>query len=600
MKRWQHTLKGNKSLAYPSNFIFFDTETYPIEQPNKDIKHTIRLGVAVYWRHYYGQKKDAFQWCYLTTPGEFWDFVEKATYPKERLLIIAHNLTFDIGVVKGFAQLDQRGYEVVKMIFDNRKNIWKFRKGTTSLLFLDNMNYFSMSLEALGESMGVPKLKMPAFDASNSEWWTYCKGDVDVLLETWRHWLSFLKTNDLGVFSVTIASQAFNAYRHRFMPIPINIHNSSKAVRVERNAYRGGRVECFHIGKLPKCKYYLLDVNSMYAYMLKTYPYPVNLISTGKHLSVEALSDLLAKHCVIAEVDVDTPEPCYGVRMENRLVFPIGKFQATLNSVELRYGLERDYIKEVYDFSYYEQAYCFTDYVDFFHSKRVEFHNKANHVYSYLCKLMLNSLYGKFGQAVDEWKPVGYDETRLYDYWTEWHVQEQKLYTFRCINHWVEEKVGQSEGYNSLVAIPGEATAYARMVLWLLIKKAGRDNVFYCDTDSLIVNGAGYKNLLSELHPTELGKLKLQDTTYKLALYGLKDYEFGSKVVIKGISKKAKKNEKGDYITYQSQGIKSGLHLQELNEVVWKYRPKHLNRIYKKGVITESGKVIPIVLGKGD
>jgi len=502
-----------------------------------------------------------------------------------------------MGVVKGFTQLDKRGYEVVKMIFDNRKNIWKFRKDTTSLMFLDNMNYFSMALAELGENIGLPKEDMPPFEADNSIWWTYCKRDVEVLLQTWQHWLSFLKSNNLGTFAVTIASQAFNAYRHRFMSTPIAIHTSSKAVRVERQAYRGGRVECFHIGTLPRQKYYLLDVNSMYAYMLKTYEYPTNLISTGKHISIKGLIDLLARYCVIAEVLVETLEPCYGVKMEGRLTFPIGSFKVTLNSIELAYGLSHDYIKKVYSYAYYNRGDCFTNYVNFFHSKRVEFHNKGNKVYAYLCKLMLNSLYGKFGQAIEEWKPIGYDETRLYDYWTEWNVQEHKLYTFRCINHWCEEKVGQSEGYNSLVAIPSEATAYARMSLWKLIKKAGRDNVFYCDTDSLIVNKAGYANLNSELHPTELGKLKLQDTALKLVIHGLKDYVFGRKVVIKGIPRKAKKLSEGVYETYQSAGIRTGLHTQELNEVIWKHRIKHLYRIYKKGIVTDSGKVIPIVLG---
>ena len=43
--------------------------------------------------------------------------------------------------------------------------------------------------------------------------------------------------------------------------------------------------------------------------------------------------------------------------------------------------------------------------------------------------------------TVDEWKPVGYDDVRVNDYWTEWNIDEKKLYTFRCINHWVEEKV---------------------------------------------------------------------------------------------------------------------------------------------------------------
>ncbi|GAI73470.1 unnamed protein product, partial [marine sediment metagenome] len=126
--------------------------------------------------------------------------------------------------------------------------------------------------------------------------------------------------------------------------------------------------------------------------------------------------------------------------------------------------------------------------------------------------------------------------------------------------------------------------------------KAGRDNVFYCDTDSLMVNKAGYDNLEPELDRLILGKLKLENTTFKLEIHGLKDYVFGTKVVIKGISKLSKKLKEGVYETYQSVGIKTGLHRKELNEVLWKRRVKHLSRVYKKGTVTSSGKVEPLVL----
>jgi len=90
---------------------------------------------------------------------------------------------------------------------------------------------------------------------------------------------------------------------------------------------------------------------------------------------------------------------------------------------------------------------------------------------------MLNSLYGKFGQRSEEWQYVTDDPTRTYDWWQEYDVNERRIYTYRCINHRVEVSVGYREGYNSMVAIAAEVTAYARMMLWELIKVAGRDNV---------------------------------------------------------------------------------------------------------------------------
>jgi len=594
--KFAHKLKDNQNAAFPSKFLFFDTETTTTEVENNCIEHHLRLGSALYWERRFGRNKDTVVWCKFTTIKQFWDFVEAHVRSKDRLFIIAHNLPFDMGVVKGFQELEVRGFEPVKMILDFRKNIWKFRRNSTSLVFLDNMNYFATSLEKLGQSVGLEKLKMPDMKAADSEWWLYNKRDVEVLYVTWQHWLSFLIDNDLGSFGLTIAAQAFNAYRHRFMSKEIFIHSSKTATVIEREAYRGGRVECYNIGELPLRDYYIVDVNSMYASMLKAHYYPSNLISTGKRVEVQQVSKWLEKYCVIATVVVNTPEACFGVKLDGRLAFPVGKFIATLNSCELTYGIANNYITNILKFAVYETAQVFSDYVDFFYNMRQQFIKDDNEVYNYLCKLMLNSLYGKFGQRIEEWKSVGWDETRLYDYWTEWDVDTKTMHTFRCLNHWVEEKIGAQEGYNALVAIPAEATAFARLYLWDLIKVAGKDHVFYCDTDSLIIDKFGLANLKSYINPTSLGLLKIEDKARKLIIYGLKDYQFGEKIVIKGIPKNAKKVADDIYEVYQSIGIKSGLHRQELNRVLWRRMQKRLTRKYKKGIVGQDGKVKPLEL----
>lgn len=594
--RSAHRLKDNQNAAYPSKFIFFDTETTFTDVEDNCIEHHLRLGSALYWERRPNRAKDTLVWCRFTTADQFWDFIEDHTRSRDRLFIIAHNIAFDMGVVEGFRQLEKRGFEPTKIILDFKKNIWKFRKDTTSLVFLDNMNYFDTTLEKLGESVGLAKLPMPPMEADDKEWWPYNKRDVEVLYHTWQHWLSFLIDNDLGSFGLTMAAQAFNAYRHKFMSKEIYIHNTKVAIELERNSYRGGRVECFRIGELPLRDYYMLDVNSMYAYMLKTYAYPTNLISTGKTLSLDYLKKWLTEYCVIATVVVNTPEPCFGIKYDGRLTFPVGKFIATLNTCELTYGVYKGYIDNILKFAVYEKAVIFSEYVDFFYHKRLEFIESGNEVYNYLCKKMLNSLYGKFGQRIEEWKPVGYDQTRLYDYWTEWDVETRTMHTFRCLNHWVEEKIGATEGYNSLVAIPAEVTAYSRMYLWQLITIAGKDHIYYCDTDSLIVDKFGLANLTEYINPSQLGLLKIEGKARHLVIYGLKDYEFGDKVVIKGIPKNAKQIADDVYEVYQSIGIKSGLHRQELNRVLWKRMTKKLSRKYRKGVVGENGVVKPLEL----
>lgn len=602
MNRHQHYLKDNKSSEYPYHYIFFDTETTQEQINDTDIEHHLDFGVAAYWRRPDTKTKEQLDYQTFHTIGGFWKFVLSKCAKKRRIVIVSHNLPFDMGIVKGWKMLEKLKYKPTKIILDYQCNIWRFRKDTTTLLFLDNMNYFQTSIKVLGESLGLSKLEMPDAKASTEDKVAYCKRDVEIMVKAWQTWLEFLDSNELGSFGMTVASQALNAYRHRFMPVKISIHTSSKATRIERLSYRGGRCECFRIGEYHGSEFAIVDVNSMYAYVMQNYYYPRNLISTGVHLDNDEADKLLTTHSIIAVCDVKTDEPVYGVKVKDKLLFPVGEFPATLTSTEILHGLWYGHIVKINDFALYEKAKLFENYVSFFYSQRQRFESENSAAYAYLCKLMLNSLYGKFGQRAEEWAYVCTDPTRHYDWWREYDFQKKRLFTYRCINHRVERSTGYHEGFNSLVAISSEVTANARLYLWKLCQAAGIDHLYYADTDSLIVSIIGLENLTPHIDKKELGMLKIVDTTDRLTIHNLKDYSFGGKVKIKGIRKDAEMIDYNKYKQYQSIGIKSGLHNREINRVVWREVTKTLTREYTKGEVLPDGRVQPLRLSafRGD
>ncbi|GAI39892.1 unnamed protein product, partial [marine sediment metagenome] len=160
----------------------------------------------------------------------------------------------------------------------------------------------------------------------------------------------------------------------------------------------------------------------------------------------------------------------------------------------------------------------------------------------------------------------------------------------------VAETRGMVEGYNSFAAISSEVTANARMMLWEFIEIAGRENVYYCDTDSLLVNQSGYERCAGIMHKTELGKLKLVQRSSKVTLRNVKDYTIGDKTKIKGISKLAKKVSDSEYITYQQVGVRSGMRNRNVNTMTWRRVPKKLKRIYEKGVVKHDELVYPLIM----
>jgi len=598
MDKRQHRIKANKGGEFPYRFVFFDTETDQHDISNNSIEHTLKFGIALYWERAHGERNEVLTYLEFNTGQAFWDFISNHCQAHSRIVVIAHNLPFDMGVVKGWGSLQTMAFKPTKLIIDFKCNIWRFRRDTTTLLFLDNMNYFDSSLESLGDSLGLKKLPMPDALAPHSQWVEYCKRDVDILLQTWRTWHAFLDQNNLGSFGLTMASQSFNAYRHRFMQTPICVHTSYKAVAIERSTYRGGRNECFSIGQQPKQPYYLLDINSMYPYVMREYEYPVNLTHTGRRLNLDKLPGILADSCISAQCFVSTKLPIYGIKRDGKLEFPIGSFWAGLTTQEVQRAHSRGDLQSIRNYALYDKASIFVDHVDFFYNSRLDFEAKGMSAFAYLCKHMLNSLYGKFGQRSQEWEFVRYDPDMDYGAWQEYNHQEQQAYTYRCINHRVEVCVGFVEGYNSLVAISSEVTANARLILWDCITKAGRAHVYYCDTDSLIVDQDGYDRLRSLIDRTRLGALKLESRSSRLLINNLKDYQFGDKIKIKGISKNAQKIDENAYRQWQSVGIKAGLHDRDINRVIWKGVTKHMSREYTKGIVHRNGKVTPFVLAE--
>ncbi|GAI98792.1 unnamed protein product, partial [marine sediment metagenome] len=255
---------------------------------------------GLYWRRRDDQKTDTLAYIHFKNIARFWRFVDDHVENKRRLLLIAHNLQFDFMVLGGFSYLRRLGYELSKLIVNGKTNIYTYRKGQKTIMCLDNQNYFNTSIKSLGENVGLPKLDMPAAGDTIKEWYTYCQRDVDIMYHAWRYWLSFIHDHELGTFGRTLASQSFNAYRHRFMAYKVLVHNSVRATELERASYRGGRVECFQLGMLPEREYSLLDINSLYPYCMKVYPYPTRLRYIKNEPSIEQLKRSLVIHAVIA------------------------------------------------------------------------------------------------------------------------------------------------------------------------------------------------------------------------------------------------------------------------------------------------------------
>ena len=590
-----HKLKPEKSLAMPRHLVFFDTETKMSTKSDGSTEHRLRLGWVCYLKRSYGRHVEQEVWHDFRQASSFWQFVFDRATKGVKLWCIARNINFDFTVLEGWKYLRESGYKIKFFYCSGTTVIISVFKPGSSIVLLDSMNWFVESLEKTGKRIGVPKMHVDFDTVQDPELSVYCKNDVLIEKENFKGFIKFLESNHVARLCYTRGSTAMSAYLFRHYNTEIWIHNNSDAIDLERASYKGGRVECFRLGEFRDGSFTVVDVNSLYPYVMREHDYPCKYLRIGSRLSVTHLRKLLDKHSLVADVVVDTQEAVYAVRGE-RTFFPIGRFRCTLCTPELAYALVHGHIREINRYVVYERAPLFRSFVDTFYRMRLDFKSKGIDEYVEMCKKILNSLYGKFGQKAEEWTKIADtpDEPDRYEYLI--YADRPGMHTVRYLMGQCFELTRFGESFDSFPAIAAHVTAYGRMVLWRLMEKVGKGNYFYCDTDSLIVNATGLHNIRSEMSDTELGKLKVVETMNRMAIYGLKDYETGQKVVTKGIRSNAEKLADGVFRQDKWPSIQGMLRSRKGDVYTVEKTIKHLSRTYEKGVVLRDGSIVPFSL----
>lgn len=596
--RRAHFLKALSSNQIPSDCVWTDTETDAEIIDNKTERHVLREGISAYRRQYARGQWSKPKWTDYTTIKGFWDNIESRLHGKIKLYVFAHNWGFDAPVLDLFNELPKRGWTLQSAVIESPPIILTYRRDKHTLCFIDTLNIWRMPLSVLGDSLDLPKLEMPTDTSSKEAWHTYNKRDVEIIMTACINWFKFIRDYGLGGFAPTIASQAFRTFRHRFLHTEILIDDNDDALKLARSGVFGGRTECFEIGKLSG-DVYKVDYNSMYPSVMHDNLYPTVLCGYGDSVSLKKLAEHLGSYCVVARVTVVTVEPIYPKHYNSRLIFPVGEFETTLSSPELIYGLAQGHIKKVHEIAIYFRANIFAGYIGFFHQLKQKAEAAGDMVLRGQCKLLLNSLWGKFAQQGRFYTKIGPDPENRIKVWADYDVDDDKLHHFRAFGGILEMKTDDPESRYSHPAISAHVTAHARLKLYTAIKKAGVDNVYYCDTDSIWCNRTGYDALADEIHPTKLGQLALEGESDNVTIFGLKDYEFGDETRIKGVKKRARKIATNIYEQEQFSSLKYNVRNGDLSAPIIRRVTKELQRVYTKATVLPTGRITPYLFVDG-
>ena len=614
-------MKTQKTTQAPSNFLFFDTETKGEINPDDmaESHHYLWFGYATAFRYEHHKRTRECNTLF-TSVASFWKVLRKRLDPSRPLYVFAHNLGFDLTIVDFWEYCDKNNIQFEYAVLDDPPTFFTVIIDECKVCFVDTLNYWRCSLADLGKSFGVPKLAFPAYDQDIETWYKYCQTDVEIIATAVTSLIDYLQDNDLGKFCMTAPSIAMATFKHRFMTTEIYVHDNIHSLDLERDSYYGGLVNCYFIGKAKRGTIHNLDVNSLYPSVMLN-EFPTKLVAMLKSPTVRQFNSAIRNYGVCARVEIVSPDVPYPKRIDGKLLEVCGEFTTALCGPELKRAWDNGHVKKVQLASLFELGDVFTEYVEYLWSERLRYKKAGDDVKQTFCKLLMNSLYGKFGQRGYEWQPITTESVaKIYQYhgvampaayrkdgWVPSILWAQSKWfpaglpepiTVRAVSGVVEMRVAGHEHYESFPAIAGFVTSYARERLRALIDIAGADNVYYCDTDSLFVNTKGrvMLSVRGEIDPNKLGALKEVSETKEATFYGPKDYLFGEKETIKGIRANAIPISENEWMQNQFEGLKSVLKRERKPYIKIGWIVKRNNRRYNKGLILPNGRTKPFTL----
>lgn len=471
---------------------------------------------------------------------EFMGFLENHRWQLPRINIWAHNgAKFDYIYFLPYLK------DVYICGTIHNLKMMRFKLGGYEFVTYDMFLTFPASLKSLGllfetqTQKGKQDMMLGVNDLEDveehfEELADYCIDDCKVLEEVHTKFkkalVSFgIKIPDLWISVADLATQIF---RLNFLERPI-YGVLFELYEILRKSYFGGYTMVF---KHKMEKGYAWDINSSYPYiMTQSLPviddhnrYPkweqafswTNIPHWGNTKKlVHVVKYRFAECNYIVPFAIKTGEG----NLYKRNGKDIWVWDHVLEFVYMS-GYYHDFDIEIDGYYAFGSRNVYQKYVETFYSKRVEYKKNNNKIMDSLCKLLLNSLYGKTGQKE-------FTKTEILDCETMFERIVNPQVSVGSISkldetHVLFEHKNESIHPNhigALIYIASYITSQARVNLWdaiLQIRKEG-GNVYYCDTDSIYTDSLLPSGLISD---TRLGGWKLEYMVNKGKFWGSKSY----------------------------------------------------------------------------
>lgn len=441
-------------------------------------------------------------------------FMSYCTENLKNYVIFFHNLKFDGSYIlsyilsKGTPYKDKIGsrdnacFNTLISDLGQYYQISYHPRSEVTYYFQDSLKLLPFKVEKIAKDFGLPILKLNIdYDdyTVNKETIEYIKHDVEIVAMA----LSQIKA--LGMTQMTTASCAYQLYSNtnQFM------YDYFPCLDVEfleeyRMAYRGGRSQCNPLYQdkiIYNVKRY--DINSMYPHIMRNLPLPI-----GKPIKQTSIGQ---RDFELYKVDIifKLKEGHLPTLLKNNNLYCDGSYYIETEGMERLYLsnidyelLQRHYDIELINFveiwGFKTMTGLFTNYIDYWYKIKQE-HKGAWRI---VAKLMLNSLYGKFGSRC-----LGKGKTPI--------LNEDGVLT-----HELTEEMPMKRYY---LPVAIAIVSHAHKLIDDAIVNTGIGNFVYCDTDSVHTLGTISDDMVDQVM---LGKFKLEGIELKSRYVRQKTYVY--------------------------------------------------------------------------
>lgn len=468
-------------------------------------------------------------------------------------------------------------------VLENPPSIVQFRFAGKhgSIKAVDIRNYGIQGWSDVAAGLNDPEWEQVELDQIGQDTLTLTKRRAFAAAHWTAELIGVIEKQGWGSLKETVASLAFYAYRRKYLRHKILVHDNEPALRLEREAYYGGRCEARFLGRVTSAGVSLLqtgieyrglgtlttprnvwhfDVNSLYSAVVRHAEIPCRFRGVAADFDSNTLRATAASTSLVARVFVETDTPCVPLRVSrdrwgsffvegsgdvgknqvagSLVIYPVGKFWTTLCGPELSLAYEHGEVLKVGQVATYDSEPIFSEFVNELYALRVSAKESGKHSIAKLCKLLLNSVYGKFAQKSKRWERVK-DGVSLEPFraWVQSNRETGEIEQWRSFAWMVEKLVDEGEHPQSCPVIGAWINSLARVFLWNLINTAGIEEVFYYDTDSIFTTKRGADRLRENypVCPDQLGAIRQIGEYSTVDFRGYKYYVTPEKVVCSGL-----------------------------------------------------------------